>query len=231
MFVCPVPKISQLMIKWRRRTSHLGWFTFWHNGCQATQLSRFTLRHNGRRATQLSRLTLWHNGRRSKPVLMHEGAILTPKRNWRQCLSKIVGYQTKNIMVFYGIFWSGQWKFVMQHLIDFLTYLMNNWSGSGHPKRPETQSAAQINTAKKLKVNLKWKMKCTSRSITGKRNYNSLVNVSPKLMKNKFWTLCPENNYFSGARSKGFATFRNVSKLHPWAIATSFPFSVDILYY
>ena len=48
MFVCPVPKISQVMMKWRRRASHLGRFTLWHNGRRATQLGRFTLWHNGR---------------------------------------------------------------------------------------------------------------------------------------------------------------------------------------
>ena len=32
MFVCPVPKISQVMMKRRRRASHLGKFTLWHNG-------------------------------------------------------------------------------------------------------------------------------------------------------------------------------------------------------
>ena len=32
MFVCPVPKISQVMMKRRRRASHLGRFTLWHNG-------------------------------------------------------------------------------------------------------------------------------------------------------------------------------------------------------
>ena len=55
MFVCPVPKISQVMMKRRRRASHLGKFTcnLWHNGRRATQLCRFTLWHNGRRATQL----------------------------------------------------------------------------------------------------------------------------------------------------------------------------------
>ena len=37
-------------------------------------------------------------------------AILTPKRNWRQCLCKILGWQTKSIMVCYGIFWSGQYR-------------------------------------------------------------------------------------------------------------------------
>ena len=52
MFVCPVPKISQVMMKWRRRTSHLGRFTLWNDGQLATQLSRFTLCHNGRRAKQ-----------------------------------------------------------------------------------------------------------------------------------------------------------------------------------
>ena len=35
-------------------------------------------------------------------------AILTPKRNWRQCLCKILGWQTKSITVCYRIFWSGQ---------------------------------------------------------------------------------------------------------------------------
>ena len=32
-----------------------------------------------------------------------ERAILTPKRNWRQCLCKIFGWQTKSFMVCYGI--------------------------------------------------------------------------------------------------------------------------------
>ena len=32
MFVRPVPKISQVMMKWRRRASHLCRFTLWHNG-------------------------------------------------------------------------------------------------------------------------------------------------------------------------------------------------------
>ena len=60
MFVCPVPKISQVMIKWRRRASHLGRFTLWHNG---------------RRATQLGKFTLWHNGHRTKPGLMHAPGV------------------------------------------------------------------------------------------------------------------------------------------------------------
>ena len=52
MFFCPVPKISQVMMKWRRRASHLGRFTSWNNGRLATQLSRFALWHNGHRAKQ-----------------------------------------------------------------------------------------------------------------------------------------------------------------------------------
>ena len=32
MFVCPVQKISQVMMKWFRRASHLGRFTLWNNG-------------------------------------------------------------------------------------------------------------------------------------------------------------------------------------------------------
>ena len=67
MFVCPVPKISQVMMKWCRRASHLGRFTLWNNGRLATQLSRFTLWHNRRWASQLAgKFTLWHNGRRAK---------------------------------------------------------------------------------------------------------------------------------------------------------------------
>ena len=60
MFVCPVPKISQVMMKWRRRASHIGRFTL-HKGRRATQLNRFTLRHNRRRAAQ--------------PGLMHEETV------------------------------------------------------------------------------------------------------------------------------------------------------------
>ena len=66
MFVCPVPKILQVMMKWCRRASHLGRFTLRNNGRRATQLGRFTLWHYGRLATQLSGFTLWHNGCRAK---------------------------------------------------------------------------------------------------------------------------------------------------------------------
>ena len=76
MFVCPLPKISQVMIKWCRRASHLGRFTLWSNGRRATQLGRFTLWHYGRLATQLSRFTLWHNRRKAKqPGLMHAPGV------------------------------------------------------------------------------------------------------------------------------------------------------------
>ena len=76
MSVFPVPKISQVMMKWRRRASHLGRFTLWNNGHRATQLRRFTSWHYGRLATQLSRFTLWHNGRRAKqPGLMHAPGV------------------------------------------------------------------------------------------------------------------------------------------------------------
>ena len=48
------------MIKWRRRASHLGRFTLWHNG---------------RRATQLGKFTLWHNGHLTNPGLMHASGV------------------------------------------------------------------------------------------------------------------------------------------------------------
>ena len=72
MFVCLVPKITQVMMKWRLQASPLGRITLWNNGRRATQLGRFTLWHYGRLVTQLSRFTLWHNGRRAKqPDSMH----------------------------------------------------------------------------------------------------------------------------------------------------------------
>ena len=91
-FVCPVPKISHVMMKWCRRASHLGRFTLWNNGHRPTQLGRFTLWHYGRLATQLSiftlrhnrrwalqlagKFTLWHNGRRAKQSgLMHAPGV------------------------------------------------------------------------------------------------------------------------------------------------------------
>ena len=58
MFVCPLLKISHVMMKWCRRASHLGRFILWNNGRRATQLGRFTLWHYGRPATQLSRFTV-----------------------------------------------------------------------------------------------------------------------------------------------------------------------------
>ena len=64
MFVCPVPKISHVKMKWCRRASYLGRFTLWNNSRRrASHLDRFTLWNNGRRATQLGRFTLWHYGR------------------------------------------------------------------------------------------------------------------------------------------------------------------------
>ena len=36
------------------------------------------------------------------------GGISTPQKNLRKCLCKILGWQTKSIMVCSGIFWSGQ---------------------------------------------------------------------------------------------------------------------------
>ena len=37
MFVYPVQNISQVMMKWRCQTSHLGGFTLWDNGRRAKQ--------------------------------------------------------------------------------------------------------------------------------------------------------------------------------------------------
>ena len=71
MFVCPVPKISKVMLKWRRRAAQLGIFFFlWHNGHRAiNSVDLLCVIPNGRRATQLDRFTLWHNGRRTTTQL------------------------------------------------------------------------------------------------------------------------------------------------------------------
>ena len=94
MFVCPVPKVSHVMMKWCRRASHLGRFTLWHYFRLATQLSRFTLWHNRRWASQLAgKFTLWHNGRRAKqPGLMHAPGVarIFQRKIWRLNPSKIL---------------------------------------------------------------------------------------------------------------------------------------------
>ena len=71
-----MPKISQVMVKWRRRASHLGRFTLWQNGCRATQLVNLLCDKTAAdRATQLGKFTLGHNGRRTKPGLMHATVV------------------------------------------------------------------------------------------------------------------------------------------------------------
>ena len=65
MFVCPLPKISQVKMKRRRRASHLGRDTLWHNGHRALAQIYFVW-HNDHPATQFGRFTLWHNSRRAK---------------------------------------------------------------------------------------------------------------------------------------------------------------------
>ena len=103
MFVCPVRKISQVIMKWRRRASHLGRFILWHNGRRAPKVGRFTFRHNFRRATQLGRFTLkynerwatqlgkftlWNKGRRARqPGLMHTAGVAHIfQKQWRTML-------------------------------------------------------------------------------------------------------------------------------------------------
>ena len=39
MFACPLPTISQVMMKWCRRATQLGRFTLWHYGRLASQLA------------------------------------------------------------------------------------------------------------------------------------------------------------------------------------------------
>ena len=85
MFVCPVSKISHVMMKWCRRASHLGRFTLWNNNRRrASHLGRFTLWNNGRLATQLGRFTLWHYGRLATQL---SRSILWHNRRWASQLA------------------------------------------------------------------------------------------------------------------------------------------------
>ena len=57
MFVCPVPKISRVMMKWRRRTAQLGRFTLWRNGRRViNSADLLCVTPNGYRVTQLGYL-------------------------------------------------------------------------------------------------------------------------------------------------------------------------------
>ena len=72
-------------------------------------------------------LFVWH------PKILHKhcslGTFLTPKRNWRQCSCKTLGWQTKSIMVCYGIFWSGQFQLWFL-LIPFSLFEIRNYFGN-----------------------------------------------------------------------------------------------------
>ena len=59
MFVCPVPKISQVMMPDGAAELHIAVDLLWHNRRRVSHRGRFTLWHNGRRpTTQLCRFTL-----------------------------------------------------------------------------------------------------------------------------------------------------------------------------
>ena len=82
MFVCPVPKISQVMMKWCRRALHLCRFTLWNNSRRATQLGRCTLWQNRRWASQLAgKFTLWHNVLRAEQLA--KSSTHFPKKNMK----------------------------------------------------------------------------------------------------------------------------------------------------
>ena len=74
MFVCPVPKISQVMMKWRRRASHLGRFT---PSCGTHSVDILCGTTDDELHNVLAvKFTLWHNGRRAKqPGLMHAPGV------------------------------------------------------------------------------------------------------------------------------------------------------------
>ena len=58
------------------------------------------------------------------------GAILTPSRNWRQCLCKILGWEIKRIMVCYGISGVVNWNIwpllVVNNLVSEQTQAMQD---------------------------------------------------------------------------------------------------------
>ena len=60
------------------------------------------------------------------PKILHKNCfhlnILTPKRNWRQCLCKILGRRTKRALLYVMVF-SGVVNWFLVYLVTFLTYL------------------------------------------------------------------------------------------------------------
>ena len=60
------------------------------------------------------------------PKILHKNClhlnILTPKRNWRQCLCKILGRRTKRALWYVMVF-SGVVNWFLVYLVTFLTYL------------------------------------------------------------------------------------------------------------
>ena len=79
------------------------------------------------------------------------GAILTPKRNWRQCLRSILGWQTKSIMVRYGIFWSGHCE------------LSSSYIQTG--KTVNTRNSSEMLLSWKRKANQVWENSTASKNV------------------------------------------------------------------
>ena len=57
----------------------------------------------------------------SAPVSVSLGAISTPKRNWRQCLCKSLGWQTKSIMLLYFLEWSILLSYILNLTLSYIT--------------------------------------------------------------------------------------------------------------
>ena len=80
-----------------------------------TNLRFFCRSRYRRRCLCLSSVLLWSKHFATMVTWRHTslssvslGATLTPEGNWRQCLCKILEWQSKSIMVCYGILCSGQ---------------------------------------------------------------------------------------------------------------------------
>ena len=109
--------------KWERETRkfHVAVMQRWLKNVMHVQSCRFdniNLRifcRSRYRRRCLSSVLLWSKHFATMVTWRHTslssvslGATLTPEGNWRQCLCKILEWQSKSIMVCYGIFCSGQ---------------------------------------------------------------------------------------------------------------------------
>ena len=98
MFVCPVLKISQVMVKWRLRASHLGRFTLWHNCCRASQLVNLLCEKTAAGLHNSVNLLCGITAAERNPFpVICSSVLISVTREWRYCGLIYKFFLTNNI--------------------------------------------------------------------------------------------------------------------------------------